>query len=737
MFLAIFVASALCGQSVVDSSSTVEAVADDSSVLTETVVSAARDGRSDRIDSSGRDSSNTSTGRDTVRMLGASDAGRTVVVRGTRTTGNGNGVGMDVARRLPSFAGEPDVMRAALRSPSVAGSSDYSNKLYVRGSSADQNLVLFDDAILWSPSHFGGMMSTFVVDGLSDMAMYPGGFDARWGNRLASVLDVRTKNPGAIRDTCCVDGMFRWSVFAFSLELERRLGPWWIVAAGRYTYFDRMFTLLRKLDLMDFQLDYRFHDIQSGIGWTDGRDTVRASVYAGRDEMYEGPTTIDWGNYAVPVNWSKALSDDFRWRGSASWSWFDQTLTLDDMETSGNSVQDLKGRQELVWKAPWGATFVAGGEATRIQSRLTSRDLSNGAVESAKPDPVWIWEPYVSSRWSLPAGWTLSVGVREGWNPRFDDPTFDFRGTLSWVPAPDWRFEAHAGTYTQYMTSLRFDEAEQPNEFWYPLLPPAGPSRQFLATLGASRSRLPLGLAVRVDVYGKQLRDIPYYYPNGTESRDAKPVGDWFNRNLEMLRGWAAGAEASATREAGPVAGSISYAWGMSVLRQPRFERLDGAVDFPARWAPWDQRHRLKADLSVEWLGRDAGIRRTAKDRSLRSSASLSWSTGMAWTEPQGWVKAASPLQESGGEGAWGDGEASWIVWGDASAGHRPDYFRLDLVPLDFRNGPDRWYWSMLNVTNHRNVILRSWDTKVAPPTRDDVNGYGFFPVMFGYERRF
>ncbi len=674
---------------------------------------------------------------DTVRTLDASDAGRTVVVRGAKVRGTGGVVGMAVARRLPSFAGEPDVMRAALRSPAVAGSSDYSNKLYVRGSSADQNLVLFDDAILWSPSHFGGMMSTFVVDGLSDMAMYPGGFDARWGNRLASVLDVRTKNPGAIRDTCCVDGMFRWSVFAFSLELERRMGPWWIVAAGRYTYFDRMFTLLRKLDLMDFQLDYRFYDIQSAAGWTDGRDTVRASVYAGRDEMDEDATHIDWGNYAVPFNWSKALSDDFRWRGSVSWSWFDQTMTVADLETMGNSVQDLKGRQELTWKAPWNALVAIGGEASRIESRLTSRDLITGAVESAKPDPVWLWEPYVSHDWRLPGGWNLALGVRETWNPRFQDPTFDVRGTLAWIPAPDWRLEAHAGTYTQYMTSLRFDEAEQPNEFWYPLLPPAEPSRQFLLALGASRARLPLGLLARLDVYGKQMRDIPYFFPNSGTVREAQDQGDWFNRNLVMLRGWAAGAEASLTREAGPVAGSVSYAWGMSVVKQPAFDGPDGRVEFAPRWAPWDQRHRFKADLSAEWLGRGAGIRRTAKDRSLRSSASLSWSTGMAWTEPVGWVKGAAPLQESDGEGGWGDGESSWMRWGDASAGHRPDYFRLDLVPLDFRSGPDRWYWSMLNVTNHRNVILRSWDTKVAPPERDDVNGYGFFPVMFGYERKF
>jgi hypothetical protein len=107
----------------------------------------------------------------------------------------------------------------------------------------------------------------------------------------------------------------------------------------------------------------------------------------------------------------------------------------------------------------------AGTEITRLDSRLTSRDLTTGAIERAVPDPVWIWEPYVSGRWSLPAGWTVSAGVREGWNPRFDDPTFDVRGTVGWSPVPEWTFEAHAGSYSQYVTSLKFDEAEQPNEF--------------------------------------------------------------------------------------------------------------------------------------------------------------------------------------------------------------------------------------------------------------------------------
>lgn len=665
----------------------------------------------------------------------SSAASRKVVVKGRRAPLRETRVRMEAVRDVPSLAGEPDVARALLQLPSVAGSSDWSNKLYVRGSSADQNLVLFDDAVVWSPSHFGGMMSTFVVDGLSDLRFHPGGFEARQGNRLASVLEVRTKGPSEIRDTAGVDGIFRWSNFAFSLEMEKRTGPWWVVGAGRYTYFDRMFAALRELGWSDLQLDYRFHDVQAGAGWSDGSDTVRASVYSGHDDLDMSPVRIEWSNHAVPVQWSFAVSDDFRQRGSLSWSWFDQTWGLSELKSKGNAAGAARVRQEVVWTGARDHVATAGYEGMFLSSRLTSHDLLFDRVRSARME-AWIHEGYLQDQWSMAPGWGLAVGTRFGGAMELDGPQVDPRATLSWAPDPAWRFEAHGGRYTQYLASLRFDEAEQPNEFWIPLLPPARPSRQILWALSAERSRLPAGLRLRGDLYAKDLRDVPYHFPNRSSREDSLRGGDWFSRKFEMLHGWAAGAEGTLARDRGVVEGSLSYAWGMSVLHQDDFETRGRIWSFPPRWAPWDQRHRVKFQGGVRWLGRDDAVWRTTRSWRLRSTANVSWSTGMARTRAQGWVPASAPGQDGTGAGAWDESQA-WIVRGGVMQAHAPDYFRLDLTPLDFRTRNERWYWSMLNVTGHSNPILETWDASAAPPQREIVEGYPFFPVMFAYEREF
>jgi len=80
-------------------------------------------------------------------------------------------------------------------------SSDFSTKIYVRGSSSDQNLILFDNAVVYSPAHLGGLFSTFLADATGGLDFYKGGFDPKWGNRLASVLLVSSKVGGTERDT--------------------------------------------------------------------------------------------------------------------------------------------------------------------------------------------------------------------------------------------------------------------------------------------------------------------------------------------------------------------------------------------------------------------------------------------------------------------------------------------------------------------------------------------------------
>ncbi len=101
---------------------------------------------------------------------GKASGSRTVVVRGRRKAKvlGQERVTAQQIRRLPGLA-EPDVIRAVQALPGVVASSDFSTKMYVRGSASDENLVLFDNAVVYSPAHFGGLFSTFLADAVGGL----------------------------------------------------------------------------------------------------------------------------------------------------------------------------------------------------------------------------------------------------------------------------------------------------------------------------------------------------------------------------------------------------------------------------------------------------------------------------------------------------------------------------------------------------------------------------------------
>src|SRR5688572_26790503 len=102
-------------------------------------------------------------------------------------------------RRIPGVA-EADVLRAVEVLPGVVSTSDFSSAFHVRGGSADQNLILLDGLPVLSPFHLGGLFSVFNADMLARAQLSSGGFPARFGGRVSSVLDIESE-PG--------DGRFR------------------------------------------------------------------------------------------------------------------------------------------------------------------------------------------------------------------------------------------------------------------------------------------------------------------------------------------------------------------------------------------------------------------------------------------------------------------------------------------------------------------------------------------------
>jgi hypothetical protein len=96
-------------------------------------------------------------------------------------------------KQIPTVFGEADVLRAVLTLPGVTSVGESSTGFNVRGGSADQNLILFNDATVYNPSHFFGFFSAFNPDVIKTAELYKSSIPEKYGGRLSSVLDVTAR----------------------------------------------------------------------------------------------------------------------------------------------------------------------------------------------------------------------------------------------------------------------------------------------------------------------------------------------------------------------------------------------------------------------------------------------------------------------------------------------------------------------------------------------------------------
>jgi len=90
---------------------------------------------------------------------------------------------------LPSV-GQADIFRSIELLPGISATSDASSDLYVQGGTPDENLILFDGMTVYQVDHFFGFFSAFNPDAIKDIQIYKGGFPAKYGGRLSSVIDI-------------------------------------------------------------------------------------------------------------------------------------------------------------------------------------------------------------------------------------------------------------------------------------------------------------------------------------------------------------------------------------------------------------------------------------------------------------------------------------------------------------------------------------------------------------------
>ena len=212
---------------------------------------------------------------------------------------------------IPVILGEKDILKTIQLLPGVTPAGEGNAGFFVRGGSVDQNLILLDEAPVYSPSHLLGFFSTFNSDAIKDITLYKGGFPAEYGGRLSSVVDIKM-NEGNNKEFHVSGGI---GIIASRLAVEgpilKNKGSFMISA--RRTYADIFLKLLpgKGADSIPKKSTLYFYDLnmKANMQFTSS-DRLYFSCYLGRDNFnLGGALGLSWGNITATTRWNHIFSD--------------------------------------------------------------------------------------------------------------------------------------------------------------------------------------------------------------------------------------------------------------------------------------------------------------------------------------------------------------------------------------------------------------------------------------------
>ncbi|WP_456441501.1 TonB-dependent receptor, partial [Psychroserpens sp.] len=242
-----------------------------------------------------------------------------------------NALTANTIKQIPVVLGEADVIKAITLLPGVTSAGEGASGFNVRGGSADQNLILLDEAIIYNSSHLFGFFSVFNPDAIKDLRLYKGGIPARYGGRVSSVLDIYQKEGnsnelhanggiGIVSSRLLVEG-----------PIKKQKGSF--LFGGRASYA-HLFLPLFDIDNIAY-----FYDLNTKLSYKlNQNNNIYLSGYFGRDVFSLNDSFENtYGNTVLNFRWNHLFSDKLFSNLSLIYSDYYYGLNLDLIGFDWNS----------------------------------------------------------------------------------------------------------------------------------------------------------------------------------------------------------------------------------------------------------------------------------------------------------------------------------------------------------------------------------------------------------------
>ena len=575
---------------------------------------------------------------------------------------------------IPSVGGEPDLAQFIQVLPGVVFTGDQGGQLYIRGGTPIQNKVLLDGMIIYNPFHSIGLFSVFDTDIIRNADVYTGGFNAEYGGRISSVMDISTRDGNKKR----YSGKVAVNPFSSKVLVEGPIfkakredgGSASFILSGKASYLRQ--TSKSLYNYVDSNgLPYNFGDIYAKVVFNNPngskinlfgfnfQDNVRYTDIA----EYNWNTT-GFGTSFVMVPGSSAVLID----GNFAYSQYKITLDEADSKPRSSLINGFNlglgfdyffGRDELKYGLEVNG-FKTNFEFFNLANRRITQEENTtelGAYARFKK----VWERVV-----------LEPSFRVQYYASLAELSPEPRLGIKVNAAKFLRFKAAGGYYSQNLLSTASDR-DVVNLFYGFLSGPDDLQREFDGEKVTSRLQkarhlilgvefdLPRHIDVNIEVYYKkfdQLTNInrdKLYEDNA--ANNSKP--DYLKKNYIVESGDAKGLDILVKYDYKRVYLWVAYSLA-NVLRN------DGIRSYQPTF---DRRHNLNMVGSYTF----------GKSLLWEFSTRFNFGSGFPFTQTGGFYEY---LTFEGGlntniQNANGD---LGLIYGELNGGRLPNYFRLDLT---------------------------------------------------------
>ena len=634
-------------------------------------------------------------------------------------------------KQVPTVFGEADILRVVLTLPGVKSIGEGSTGISVRGGNTDQNLILFNDAVVYSPSHLFGFFSAFNPDLLKSVELYKSAIPARYGGRLSSVLDITTRD-GNKKQLAGAGGI---GPLTGRLSLE---GPIIkdkaaFIIGGRSSYSDWLLHRLNDPSLRNSSAS--FYDLSAHLSYdVDAKNSVYATGYLSRDYFkFSADTSYTYHNQAGSVKWKHVFGNKLYGVLTASGSQYDYRIASERNAANASAlsfgIAQLGGQADFTYFLNEHHTLDFGLSSLRYRTAPGSlQPLGSESLIAPLTLPREQGQEsalYLSDEWRVSPRLTAQLGLRyslyQALGPRSvnEYQTGVPRGTgtitdtlhygagaalatyhgpeprlsVKYALAANSSLKASYNRTRQYLHQLSNTATVSPADTWKLTDNYVQPQVGDQYSVGYYHNFRNNTIETSVETYYKQLRNFVDY-----TSGAVLLLNQHIETDLVNAQGKAYGVEVSIRKSTGKINGWLNYTYSRSLVRVntgPVAEQINGGAWYPSNF---DKPH----DLSL--------VSNYRFSRRFSASLNFNYSTGRPITLPLA-------LYDAGG--------GPRILYSARNAYRIPDYYRVDFgLNIEGSHKVQKlahssWTISVYNLTGRRNpysVYFRSQNGQ--------VNGY-------------